>query len=401
MPPNTSGFDDLYVLSIPTFTWIKLYPTDRNGTGDFPHHSMSCNVVSGAQMLIIGGTFPLSQDCDSPEQWGTHNNDMGKQNDRHSYWELFMPNKSSYAVPEEIVRVVGGGPAGAATLTTPAAGFGHNDLRVLMTRRATIPARTPTRQVSPSATPQSGLSIGAIAGIAVAGGVLLLGLLAGCFCFYRRGRMSKGEEKPNMANNGFGPNSGSGQMLAHPGWSPNSSNNWPPSPYHHHSPRFDQQQTVTAYSGPPAELSAGTDQLSPLTSHGYVQEMPLPPHEQPKYDSYGNLWVPQVSAVQVSPVYPQHNGQPHPDDQRSAPGSPQHDNLHPVPAVPAHHYRSHHPSIGSLGGGVSNPDESTGGAGTPPQARTPQSPRELRSYRGGETNGEDRIPTRHQTYYHP
>ena len=64
-----AGFDDVYILSLPSFTWVKMYPLDRpaNKTGDYPHHSLTCSVVAGgSQMLIIGGTFPSTDDCDDP-----------------------------------------------------------------------------------------------------------------------------------------------------------------------------------------------------------------------------------------------------------------------------------------------------------------------------------------------
>ena len=41
---------------------IKIFPSG-DGTGQYPHHSLSCNIISGAQMIIIGGTFPLTTQC--------------------------------------------------------------------------------------------------------------------------------------------------------------------------------------------------------------------------------------------------------------------------------------------------------------------------------------------------
>ncbi|KLU93015.1 hypothetical protein MAPG_11954, partial [Magnaporthiopsis poae ATCC 64411] len=43
-PPSTAGFDDVYVLPMPGFSWVKLAPLDVPGTGKYPHHSMTCNV---------------------------------------------------------------------------------------------------------------------------------------------------------------------------------------------------------------------------------------------------------------------------------------------------------------------------------------------------------------------
>ncbi|KAL2188679.1 hypothetical protein L209DRAFT_771008 [Thermothelomyces heterothallicus CBS 203.75] len=82
-----------------------------------------------------------------------------------------------------------------ATKTAPADGFSNPDLRVLMTRKASIATRTLTRAVSsatgvPGANDDS-LSAGAIAGIAVGGAVALLALLASLFFLIRRCRRRK------------------------------------------------------------------------------------------------------------------------------------------------------------------------------------------------------------------
>ncbi len=106
MPPDGIGFDDVYILSIPSFTWIKWYPSD-NSTGN-PHGWSTCNVIDGAQMIIIGGTFPVSQECDAQGVQGTHNLDLGKQNNESAMWHTFQPNVTAYVVPTEIVAKIGG-----------------------------------------------------------------------------------------------------------------------------------------------------------------------------------------------------------------------------------------------------------------------------------------------------
>lgn len=57
-------------------------------------------------MLIIGGTFPASDSCDSANVWGTHNVDMGKVSGNK--WEVYSPNLTTYNVPPEVISVVGG-----------------------------------------------------------------------------------------------------------------------------------------------------------------------------------------------------------------------------------------------------------------------------------------------------
>ncbi|CAG8971274.1 hypothetical protein HYALB_00001440 [Hymenoscyphus albidus] len=77
--------------------------------------------------------------------------------------------------------LVGGTPQGKATVSSPSGGFNNSDLASYFSRTASIPLRAPTPgRVMPSST-SSGktprkLSTGAIAGIAVAGAVVLFAL---------------------------------------------------------------------------------------------------------------------------------------------------------------------------------------------------------------------------------
>jgi hypothetical protein len=48
IPPNGNAFDDVYILTLPSFTWIKWWPT-QPGPGR-PHHSMTCNVIARSQV---------------------------------------------------------------------------------------------------------------------------------------------------------------------------------------------------------------------------------------------------------------------------------------------------------------------------------------------------------------
>ncbi|EXL54217.1 hypothetical protein FOCG_07296 [Fusarium oxysporum f. sp. radicis-lycopersici 26381] len=88
-PPDTIGYDDLYILTLPTFQWIRgPYLSYNNGTGTYPKSMMSCNVVDNAQMLVIGGTYlnATEDTCDVPIIQGVHNIDLGKQNQHNVIW---------------------------------------------------------------------------------------------------------------------------------------------------------------------------------------------------------------------------------------------------------------------------------------------------------------------------
>jgi len=58
-----------------------MYPSPGSNATQYPHNMLSCNVIDGAQMLIMGGSYPLDPTtCDAEGQYGTHGLDMGEQN---------------------------------------------------------------------------------------------------------------------------------------------------------------------------------------------------------------------------------------------------------------------------------------------------------------------------------
>ncbi|EXL65429.1 hypothetical protein FOPG_18346 [Fusarium oxysporum f. sp. conglutinans race 2 54008] len=198
------GFDDVYILSLPSFTWIKSYPLDRNGTGEYPSHSLSCNIVNeGSQMLTIGGSFPKDNTCDVEEVWGVHNVDLGNQIKQNfkKVWAGYEPTLFGYKVPGFVTSAIGGTKDGGATKVTPDAGFANHDIGTLLGMKATFSSRTrsndgrtdpATATVNKNPSPKSGLSHGAIVGIAVGVGVVLLAALVGLWLLIR-----KHKKKPN------------------------------------------------------------------------------------------------------------------------------------------------------------------------------------------------------------
>ncbi|RDL37967.1 uncharacterized protein BP5553_05400 [Venustampulla echinocandica] len=250
---DSAGFDDMWILSLPSFTWINYYSAPT-GTG-YPHHSLSCNVVNNGQMLVIGGTFPLSSDCDSPGTWGVHNADLGKVSG--SAWNVYMPNITTYQVPPEVISVVGGSSMGGAALKKPATGFQNAELDVYFAQHANVANRTPTRAVSdPSGnSTTSGSSIrlpgSAIAGISVGGAIFLGSIIIGGCYFFRRRRNQK-----------------------HPPPSP------PPPPPISKSPPYDpkaapKSQSYTSYNVPKTHYQLPTTP-EPAELYGSHYRMPPP-----------------------------------------------------------------------------------------------------------------------------
>ncbi|RDW91632.1 hypothetical protein BP5796_02797 [Coleophoma crateriformis] len=287
---NSTGFDDVYILTLPSFTWIKWWPSTP-GTGK-PHNTLSCNVIDGAQMIIVGGTFPLSSDCDSPTTWGTHNLDLGKQNSAGAMWHDYQPNLTSYSVPSEIIAVVGGSSLGGATVTAPVSGYDNRDLAVYFTQQASVASRTPTRAIpTPSATQSSSsssktLSSGAIAGIAVGAAVVFIAVLIGAWVCIRRRRRDM--PKPSPASD---------FSNVHEQPYP-----YTPSPNSQFMPQMNQEFHPTRQPHSPFQQPSSIAELAGTTS-------PRPDENQkfyspaPNDSSYALEWVPH-SATQThqSPV---------------------------------------------------------------------------------------------------
>ncbi|KAE9979937.1 hypothetical protein EG327_006845 [Venturia inaequalis] len=203
IPPNGTAFDDVYILSLPSFKWIKWWPAKGTKPTASGHHTLTCNVINRTQMLIMGGSFPNTQECDAPNQSGTHNMDLS--GNATGLWTLFQPNKTSYNVPPEIIKQIGGGGKGGATLRTPEQGWDSNDLGVYFTRIPSLSIRTATRNIptaTSTSTPKpgtvsSGKKIGTIVGAVLGGLVLLALLLLGCLWILKRIKTKREQREAN------------------------------------------------------------------------------------------------------------------------------------------------------------------------------------------------------------
>ncbi|KAK5114541.1 hypothetical protein LTR62_002476 [Meristemomyces frigidus] len=167
---NQSQFDDMWILTLPSFTWIEV---DQSGQSVPPGRSgHTCNVWDG-QMVVVGGYVGDQLSCDSPgiyvydlgkTQWvqqftalspggsatssssssssssgsGSGNgskpgpgsssfNSTGSNNPLNQQ-PAQLANASApgglegsygYTVPEAVIKVIGGSPSGGATVTAP------------------------------------------------------------------------------------------------------------------------------------------------------------------------------------------------------------------------------------------------------------------------------------------
>ncbi|KAM0415707.1 hypothetical protein ACHAPT_013323 [Fusarium lateritium] len=274
-PPdvNTTSFADVYILTLPSFTWTKAWP-DSPGNGTSPpeagHYSSSCNLVkSMSQLFVIGGTYPDSNACDGGvNEWGMHNFWTGTNKnagDDEVYWAWYDANVTTNVVPKDVYDITGGDKEGGATVKAPKDGFDAENrlLGVLFGRRPSIAERSPTRNVSPptstssateTATPSSSgskLSTGAIVGITIGSVVGLAVIVTVWFCIGKRVVRRREERRQSQMTQAQPPYFGGNQANPQTMVTPHTSvGYWGSNPL---SPQMVNPQEASL---PPAELPA-------------------------------------------------------------------------------------------------------------------------------------------------
>ncbi|KAJ5973178.1 hypothetical protein N7481_010388 [Penicillium waksmanii] len=107
---NSNPSDDVYILSIPSFKWIKAY----NGSSTHSRSGHRCVKVYPDQMLILGGQHVASSNC--LEDGVIVNFNLNKLEFQDSY----DPTKwDGYQVPQLVTSQIGGDSSGGATTTSP------------------------------------------------------------------------------------------------------------------------------------------------------------------------------------------------------------------------------------------------------------------------------------------
>ena len=124
-------FDDMWILSVPSFTWIEIDTDDQSVPPGRSGHT--CHVWN-AQMVVVGGYVGEDLSCDSPGiyvfntsslAWSTEyaalngGNDLNQQ-EAQSDDPKALSGSYGYAVPDAVQKVIGGDAMGSATMTAPA-----------------------------------------------------------------------------------------------------------------------------------------------------------------------------------------------------------------------------------------------------------------------------------------
>ena len=288
---NTTGFDDVYILTLPTFEWIKWYPEAPGASA--PHGLLSCNVIDNAQMIVMGGNFTNSTNCDVPAVGAQHNLNLGQVNPDNSKWYHFLPNLTSYSVPSDIISITGGSSSGGANNLSPASGWSDTALSVYFNRKAQFAARTPTRYIptptttvtpTDTAAPKPATKIGSIVGGVVGGVAGLIIIVVAIFLCLRRRKASTAKQAashPAPTNNvnemmaESRHNSGAAIVANSPHSHPSSPYGTPPPvqpPYSHfvpyHHPAHTPQQYYPMHMQQPQQPGYGFQHYPPVSGSG-------------------------------------------------------------------------------------------------------------------------------------
>ncbi|GAB1319191.1 Kelch repeat-containing protein [Madurella fahalii] len=128
---NQTQYSDMYILSIPSFTWIRAPQSGHPVPA--PRAGHTCNLRDG-QIIVVGGyTSPSHAGCEDAPASGIFVFNASSLAWQPAFYALDHPpdhhpdnsvlaNSYGYSVPDAVAEVIGGDAGGGATATTPSAG---------------------------------------------------------------------------------------------------------------------------------------------------------------------------------------------------------------------------------------------------------------------------------------
>ncbi|KAF2826099.1 hypothetical protein CC86DRAFT_24973 [Ophiobolus disseminans] len=168
---HTKWYDDIYVLSLPSYTWIKIYQAES------PRYGHTCHIV-GRQLLTIGGDN-VRRNTTGTCDWETESIAIFDL-PTVTWGSVFNASAGRYELSKSLVDKVGGTPQGGAPRKSPEKGWASPEFEALMntTRiysnlNGTLQViRPPTSNGNTGPSPSTRTAI--IAGVTVTVVVLLL-----------------------------------------------------------------------------------------------------------------------------------------------------------------------------------------------------------------------------------
>ncbi|KAL9125788.1 MAG: hypothetical protein Q9217_005056 [Psora testacea] len=168
-------YDDIWVLSIPSFIWTKI------NQGSSPRYGHTCHRVGTRTMITVGGASNMRYD-EQPCDWETKGVGVLDMSDV-TWGSIFHAGAPPYAVPTRVAAAIGGSGSGGATVRQPVGGFTQEGLARMFNVSWTPPPPPPPAPHS-SASGKRPTTAAIIGGII--GGAVSLGLSISLTFFYRR-----------------------------------------------------------------------------------------------------------------------------------------------------------------------------------------------------------------------
>lgn len=192
---DQTQYDDMWILTIPSFTWIKVDTTNQATPPARAGHT--CHVWN-SQMVVVGGYTGQELSCDSPGIYVFNTSFLSWQNDYYALETKDNLNRQKsqqddpsavqgsygYAVPNAVQSVIGGNAVGAATVTSPAQTASQGPLATGGPRTYTV-TQSDGAVTTETAAPGDGTKgtgssdKGSSGGVNV--GAVIAGVIAGCF----------------------------------------------------------------------------------------------------------------------------------------------------------------------------------------------------------------------------
>ncbi|KAI9860565.1 MAG: hypothetical protein M1830_006229, partial [Pleopsidium flavum] len=105
------GWQDIYILSVPSFQWILVDATGQNQNGPeaIGHSDMSCHVYQGRQMIVLGGAWNRGSDEIKDVSCNAAYPSVRALDTTNITWALQWTHTSEpYQVPKAVYKRIGG-----------------------------------------------------------------------------------------------------------------------------------------------------------------------------------------------------------------------------------------------------------------------------------------------------
>ncbi|KAF2633229.1 hypothetical protein BU25DRAFT_1977 [Macroventuria anomochaeta] len=182
----TKYYDDMYVLSLPSFTWIKMF------MGESPRYGHTCHLSAGRQLLTIGGSTQHGNVTDSCD-WEAES--VGIMDLTPLTWgSVYSAEYRPYEVSNKLIDKLGGTAQGNATVREPDQGWASEEFGHIMRTSRIYSNLNGTLEVfNPMVKKTSGMSsktrTAIIASVTIVG-VFVIACIVWLFSFKRKRRNS-------------------------------------------------------------------------------------------------------------------------------------------------------------------------------------------------------------------